>query len=44
MELHGLCVSKGNATGIVKIINPNDKLEHYLSPTIIVMKKLDRKF
>ena len=44
MELHGLCVSKGDATGIIRIINPNDKVTHYPSPTIIVMKKLDRKF
>ncbi len=44
MELHGLCVSKGDATGIIKIIDSKNAETHYSSPTIIVMKKLDRKF
>lgn len=44
MELHGLCVSKGDAIGIIRVVNPDDKVIYYSSPTIIVMKKLDRKF
>ena len=43
MELHGLCVSKGDATGIIKIMDSSNIETHYSSPTIIVMKKLDRK-
>lgn len=43
MKLFGLCVSKGNATGTIKILHENIN-PHFTDPTIIVMKKLDREY
>lgn len=46
MRLLGLCVSKGNAKGHVRIITNNCSVNnnHYSVPTILVLEKLDRKF
>lgn len=45
MKLFGLCVSKGNVTGNVKIITDScvDIIDCSV-PTILVMKRLDRKY
>lgn len=45
MKLFGLCVSKGNATGNVRIISESCVNNNYYShPTILVMERLDRKY
>lgn len=45
MKLYGLCVSKGNATGEVRIItNGYDENLQYSVPTILVLTRLDRKY